>query len=141
MFCIEIRHTYGPCRKNVISNAGWGESSHECLELAEELSGDEASEAPADFPWALAFASAPLEVGAGCGVCEAAGPGDDVQCSVKLPVTVAVETMSARVAGGCRDGICAGEGGEGGFGRDPAVVRVGGEDDRGGHRAHPDGPQ
>jgi hypothetical protein len=60
-----------------------GGSSHECLELAEDLSGDEALEAAADFAWRPAFRGAPLDVGMGGGVCEASGPGDDVQCAVQ----------------------------------------------------------
>ena len=47
----------------------------------------------------------------------------------------ATQGMPARVARGCPDGAGAGEGCEGRFRVDPAVVRVRGEDDRRGHRA------
>lgn len=60
------------------------------------------TELAVDFPWALSFLGASLDVGAGGGVCEASGPGDDVQCAVELPVTVAVEPVPVRLPRGAK---------------------------------------
>jgi hypothetical protein len=94
-------------------------------------------EAAADFPWRPAFRGAPLDVGTGGGVCEASGPGDDVQCAVQLPVPVAVESMPVRGDGspkpvqrrrGLRRPLPNGPG---------RGASTRGEDGRRGHRAHP----
>jgi len=68
------------------------------LELAEELAGDVAFQAPFDLTVGLSVGSSWLLVGAGVGVVAEPGANDGVQGSVELAVTVAVEPVACHSA-------------------------------------------
>ena len=63
------------------------------LELFEELAGDVALEASADFAVRFAFGASSLGVGAGALISAQAGEHDDVEYSVELSVAGPVEAM------------------------------------------------
>ena len=80
-----------------------------------DFSGDVAFEAADDLGFGQAFFGASFDVGAGGGVVAQAAEHDPVEGGVGLAVAAAVEAVSLGVAGGCGDGVDAGEGGEGCF--------------------------
>ena len=79
-------------------------------------------EAAFDFSRCLAFGRPPGGVMLGLDVVGEAGEGDRVQSAVELAVAAAVEPVADELSGGCRDRGGTGEGGEGGFGAEAAVV-------------------
>ena len=88
-----------------------------------DAAGEVALEDAPDFAVGLAFGAPPVDVGAGAGVVDHSDHRNDVQRSVQLPVSAAVESVSCGVARGCRDGIHPRESGERGFVGDSAGVR------------------
>jgi len=104
-------------------------------EGAVEMAGEVALEAAADFPVGFAFGAAALGVGDGGRVAAHLVDGDDVDGAVELAVAEAVEAMAVGPAGGHRDWRGAREHAEGSLAVDPAGVRPGQQDLRGGQGA------
>lgn len=107
------------------------------LQLPEKVACQIAFENAFDFPVTQAFSSAPLHVLLGGFIESHARFDDDVQGHVELPVAMTVEPVPDGVSRGGLQGCRPGEGREGGFGPNPAMVGVGGEDDPDGYRAQP----
>ena len=106
---------------------------YDAWEVAVDLAGDVTLEDTHDLRLALAFESAPLDVGAGARVRAHAGEHDAPQGMVGLTVAAPVESMADRLAGRGVDRGDPAEVGEGGFGGDPLGVVTGGdEQQRGG---------
>jgi hypothetical protein len=96
------------------------------LEEPPDSSGDDPFEASGGFAFSLAFAGASSHVVLGDRAAALAGDGDEVERSVELAITAAIESVSVLVlAGGDLDGCGAAESGVCGFAvaaPTPAVV-------------------
>jgi predicted component of type VI protein secretion system len=104
------------------------------FEESVEVAGEVALEAAGRFAVALAFSDATLDVGDRRRVRATSGDEDHVQCAVESAIAAAVEPVADRLAGGGGDRGAAGEPRERGFACDPAAVRPGDQDLRGGER-------
>ena len=77
----------------------WVLSTHDGVDLVEDLAADVAFEAAADFSVGFAGGTSGGEVFAGCGVVAHSGSGDDVEGAVELAVACSIESVASGVAG------------------------------------------
>ena len=99
------------------------------------MAGEVSFEAADGFSFGLALSGFAVEVDAGGGVGSCSGEGDDVDGSVELAVTAAVQSVAAGVAGAGGDRCSSGVPSERGLAGE--ALRAGGvaDQDRGGDRS------